>query len=961
MCRDDGTFILDVDASDIAAGAVLQQEQEGMEKVIGYASKSFDKHERNYCTTRKELAALVFGLKNYRQYLLGRKFKIRTDHAALQYLKSATELFGQQARWLDLICEFDFTLSHRAGLSHGNADGLSRIPPCERRLNGQTCPQCYKKFNKQPKFKDDIEIAVTPQGAVSVPGPHAYRAMASQSLADHLAISKQRRHPKAPAGTARHRHRKRWKSYARAVSTRAQKRREEQEEGQALPTVMEDDELLIPPLLEKEIELDTWPDTWPDTMPDISTSYAEHMEQNQQRRVEENTVIATNSDTETSEVDDLKRGDTRTKPNVHPDLSKSVTSSNLRTTEELDEDSMPVLLENYETEMRDLLKTNKGPVTRSQFAQQLLKATRDTLADPETQIYQDENDNSTTSVLPKKRGRPKRVVSTTTPLPQKVPGQNRTLQRRQRRDRDLDIFLAPWTPELLSQEQETDISLSRAKEWVKNGECPEAHTIRRECPALKAYHKQFKSLFIEDDVLKRRIDSIDNMPAESQIVLPMHLRKKFLQIVHQGVAGHLGSYKTRTHVGSRAYWYMWREDTDNYCKSCDVCTDFYRNKVPPKQGKLHPLVVGFPLELWGVDLAGQFRTTTTGYEYILTALDLFSKFIVLVPLRDKTALTVANALWNHVFLKFGVGTLLCDRGLEFKNSLLDEVSRLMGTSRAYTTSYEARTNGQTERSHQTGNSMLAKCTNEHQTDWDQYLAGIAFCHNAATHESTKRTPFYLLHGFQPRWDCDIQLGTMARHQYSVNDYANLLVTRLEIAHEIARQNLHRSAQSMKDGYNKRVEPKEFEEGQTVKLLNLRIYPGLTPKIQQKYRDRGVIEQKINDVTYRVKCETWIPKSRIIHVDKLRKIHEFELAEKEPYISDLDNQPDSEQQECDSETAALSEDTAILKENEIALENGKNDHSVEKKSLCLLTDQSEVIQRIEKNENAASSGAGIQSQ
>src|SRR6266516_1960770 len=72
MCRDKGTFILDVDASDIAAGAVIQQEQDGMERVLSYASLSFDKHERNYCTTRKELAALVFGLKAFRQYLLRR-------------------------------------------------------------------------------------------------------------------------------------------------------------------------------------------------------------------------------------------------------------------------------------------------------------------------------------------------------------------------------------------------------------------------------------------------------------------------------------------------------------------------------------------------------------------------------------------------------------------------------------------------------------------------------------------------------------------------------------------------------------------------------------------------------------------------------------------------------------------------------------------------------------------------
>src|SRR6266516_4662228 len=107
MCNDTGTYILDVDVSDIAAGAVLQQEQDGVERVIGYASHVFDMHEKNYCTTRKELTALIFGLKQYRQYLLGRKFKIRTDHSALQYLKTAKELFGQQARWLDLLSEFD--------------------------------------------------------------------------------------------------------------------------------------------------------------------------------------------------------------------------------------------------------------------------------------------------------------------------------------------------------------------------------------------------------------------------------------------------------------------------------------------------------------------------------------------------------------------------------------------------------------------------------------------------------------------------------------------------------------------------------------------------------------------------------------------------------------------------------------------------------------------------------------
>src|SRR3989442_13610653 len=131
MSQDEGEFILDVDASDTGVGAVLQQEQQGELKVISYGSKLFNNCEKKYCITKKELAAIVFGLRQFRQYLLGRKFTIRSDHSALVYLRSAKELIGQQARWLDLIEEFDFKINHRAGSAHQDADALSRKRPCE--------------------------------------------------------------------------------------------------------------------------------------------------------------------------------------------------------------------------------------------------------------------------------------------------------------------------------------------------------------------------------------------------------------------------------------------------------------------------------------------------------------------------------------------------------------------------------------------------------------------------------------------------------------------------------------------------------------------------------------------------------------------------------------------------------------------------------------------------------------
>ena len=94
--RDEGHYVLDSDASDEALGLILQQEQNGALKVIAHVSRTLQPAENSYCTTRKELLAVVYGLKHFRQFLLGRRIVRRTDHAALTSLFRTPEPMGQQ-------------------------------------------------------------------------------------------------------------------------------------------------------------------------------------------------------------------------------------------------------------------------------------------------------------------------------------------------------------------------------------------------------------------------------------------------------------------------------------------------------------------------------------------------------------------------------------------------------------------------------------------------------------------------------------------------------------------------------------------------------------------------------------------------------------------------------------------------------------------------------------------------
>ena len=109
-----GHFVLDTDASDIATGAVLSQIQNGIERVIAYASHKLNKHERRYCTTRKELLAVHKYILHFKTYLWGHKFTVRTDHRALTWFLSwKNPNTAQYWHWREDLENFDMEIQYR--------------------------------------------------------------------------------------------------------------------------------------------------------------------------------------------------------------------------------------------------------------------------------------------------------------------------------------------------------------------------------------------------------------------------------------------------------------------------------------------------------------------------------------------------------------------------------------------------------------------------------------------------------------------------------------------------------------------------------------------------------------------------------------------------------------------------------------------------------------------------------
>ncbi|GFX01722.1 transposon Tf2-8 polyprotein [Trichonephila clavipes] len=120
---------LHTDACKLGLGAVLlQQSEDGRFYPIHYMSKKTSIQEDKLCSYELEVLAVIEALKKFRNYLLGRKFRIQTDCAAFAKTLDKKELTPKMARWSIFPTDFDYEVVHRPAKQMQHVDALSRHP-----------------------------------------------------------------------------------------------------------------------------------------------------------------------------------------------------------------------------------------------------------------------------------------------------------------------------------------------------------------------------------------------------------------------------------------------------------------------------------------------------------------------------------------------------------------------------------------------------------------------------------------------------------------------------------------------------------------------------------------------------------------------------------------------------------------------------------------------------------------
>ena len=236
-----------------------------------------------------------------------------------------------------------------------------------------------------------------------------------------------------------------------------------------------------------------------------------------------------------------------------------------------------------------------------------------------------------------------------------------------------------------------------------------------------------------------------NDGAHAQTVVPLSLRAFILNRYHGlPVSGHLGSKKVMRQIASHYYWPGMKENVDKWIRACLTCArrKRTRNMAAAEPGRASNATK--PWEKIAIDTVTPHEASKDGHTVILTVLDLFTRWVLAIPMKRATGEEVSKALFKNVFCMFGKPKeVISDNGSEFMNTTAQNMLKKWNIRFHYTGGYQPQA-CPVERYHRFMNSTMTMLCNKHGSDWAEYLPVACFVYNSSTCESTGYTPYELV-------------------------------------------------------------------------------------------------------------------------------------------------------------------------------------------------------------------------
>lgn len=284
--------------------------------------------------------------------------------------------------------------------------------------------------------------------------------------------------------------------------------------------------------------------------------------------------------------------------------------------------------------------------------------------------------------------------------------------------------------------------------------------------------------------------------------------------------GHTGQRRLYSKLRSEYFWKNMAKDVSKFVRNCDHC-----NKNKPSNRTIEPMILTEtpqkPFDTLIIDTIGPFKESENHNKYAVTLICNLTKYLVTVPIPNKEARTIANAIVDNCFLIYGPMTnILSDRGTEYVNKIMQEVCQLLQIKHTTSTAYHHETLGSIERNHRVLNEYLRTYVNKTHDNWDLYLKYFTYCYNTTPHTAFqfKYCPFELVFGKTPRGH-EFLNNNRIEPVYNYDNYATEVKFKLQTSNELAKRFLELAKIESKNYYDRKVNKIDLKINDEVLITN----------------------------------------------------------------------------------------------------------------------------------------------
>lgn len=302
------------------------------------------------------------------------------------------------------------------------------------------------------------------------------------------------------------------------------------------------------------------------------------------------------------------------------------------------------------------------------------------------------------------------------------------------------------------------------------------------CQKFPLRHKSFK---VENKTLykycKAKFDP--NSRLNWKIVIPKEHIIDTLRNNHDDLnSGHLGIHKTLKKLKVHYFWSGMFKDVRNYINSCETCKAYKHSNSPPFGLMVNPKKVDQPMVMLSLDLIGILPRTYSGHRFILSVVDVFTKYVWMFPLVNSSTKSICKFLEKDIFLKFGSPKILiCDNGSQLTSKDFVDFLKKYNITKIFYNSLYTPQNNVIERFNKTLETCISCFVKDDHRTWSKFLPHVQLALNSSENLATEFTPNFLMFGREVIVDAalhrvsnsvnnldEVQLGNRQSYAESLN-------------------------------------------------------------------------------------------------------------------------------------------------------------------------------------------------